>query len=90
MTQNFKKKLKLKEILQQSVHDCLLSGYVSEKWTLYKNLYQTEAFQFLRFNKQNKKLETINFFYYHCKINLKVKKNQALNKLDKVFNCSKR
>ena len=43
-----KKKFKLKEILQQSVHECFLSGYVSGKRTLYKNLYQTEAFQFYK------------------------------------------
>ena len=51
-------------------------------------MYQTEACQFLKFNKQNKKLEINNFFYYHNKINLNIKKNEALNKLDKVFNSS--
>ena len=83
-----KKKLKLNEILPQSVNECFLSGYVSGKSTLYKSLYQTEACQFLKFNKQNKKLEINNFFYYHNKINLNIKKNEALNKLDKVFNSS--
>ena len=45
-----------------------------EKNTLYKSLYQTEACQFLKFNKQNKKLEINNFFYYHKKINSNKKK----------------
>ena len=83
-----KKKFKLKEILAESVNECFLSGYVSGKRTLHKNLYQTEAFKFYKFNKLTKKLEINSFFFYHKKIKSNIKKIDAIKKLDKVINTS--
>ena len=74
------KKLKLNKILEQSVNECFLSGYVSGKNTLYKSLYQTEACKFLKFNKFTKKLEINNFFSYHKKIKSNIKKIDAFVK----------
>ncbi len=80
--------LQLNKLEKDSIYECFLSGYVSGKKTLYKNLFQAEVLKFLKFNKSTKKLSENYYYFYHKKIVFNIERNDALFKLDKVIDNS--
>ena len=86
-----KEKVKDEKMDELSKTEFLLTGYVTGKDTLYPNVKQIRAGEYLVFDKMDNKLKTKRYFEFRHKNFYKMTEEEIIEKLDKVhLNVMKR